>query len=79
MKNYLHQKMFVQKAWTVLLLAMVGFVTVDCSDKCTVKHSYTYYEPVYQTTAQIKSATVVKSAQPIGQAGKIYFKAARLI
>ncbi len=74
MKNYLHQKMLQQNAVTFLLLTLVGFITVDCSDKCTVKHTYTYYEPVYQTTAQIKAETGVKSAQPLGQPGKIYFK-----
>jgi hypothetical protein len=74
MKKFPYQKMFLQKAGTFLFLAMVGFVTVDCSDKCEVKRSYTYYEPVYQTTAEIKAATAVESARSIGQPGKIYFK-----
>ncbi|MBI3482463.1 MAG: hypothetical protein HY015_05735 [Bacteroidetes bacterium] len=39
-----------------------------------MKRNYTYYEPVYSTTAEIKAATGLKIAQPLSSPGKIYLK-----
>ncbi len=58
----------------LLLLSSICLVISSCSDKCQVKNTYTYYEPVYSTPAEIKAAVSYKVSQPITNAGKIYFK-----
>ncbi|GHM98950.1 hypothetical protein WSM22_04400 [Cytophagales bacterium WSM2-2] len=46
----------------------------QCSDKCRIKKSYTYYEPVYSTSAEIKAATGMTEARPLISPGKLYLK-----
>jgi hypothetical protein len=69
-KNLLFQKAFLGK----FLFLCVAFSLFNCSDKCEVTNTYVYYKPVYSTAAQIKAAVGFKAAQPIAEAGKIYFK-----
>lgn len=57
-----------------MLAAIIGLSLQQCSDKCQVKRNYTYYEPVYSTTDEIKAATGLKVAQPLSTPGKIYLK-----
>jgi len=57
-----------------VLAAVTCTILQQCSDKCTVKRTYTYYEPVYSTSAEIKAMTGVKSAQPLVSPSKIYLK-----
>jgi hypothetical protein len=57
-----------------ILFFILIFLFQNCSDKCKVTNTYVYYQPVYSTTAQIKAAVGFKVAQPITEAGKIYFK-----
>lgn len=66
-------KSFVSLRW-LLLLPGFCFLFSTCSDKCTVKNTYKYYQPVYSTSAEIKAAVDFKAAKPIVSAGKIYFK-----
>lgn len=57
-----------------LVVAILCLTLQHCSDKCQVKKTYTYYEPVYSTTDQIKAATGLRAAQPLYAPGKIYLK-----
>ncbi len=57
-----------------LLLATLVFTFDGCTDKCQVKNHYYYYEPVYQTTAEIKAATGMQAARQVKSPGKIYIK-----
>jgi hypothetical protein len=70
LKKILFQKVFLGK----FLFLCLAFTFFNCSDKCKVTNTYVYYKPVYSTTAQIKAAVGLKDAQPIEEAGKIYFK-----
>ncbi len=65
---------FAQKTLAFFLIAGAGLIVVDCSDKCTTKNYYTYYEPVYKTTAQIKAETGLIASQPLQAIGRIYLK-----
>lgn len=59
--------------WLIVLLGLC-LIFSNCSDKCVVTNTYVYYQPVYSTSAEIKSAIGFKPAQAISNAGKIYFK-----
>jgi hypothetical protein len=59
-------------SWFVALpLALISF---SCSNNCEITRTYTYFEPVYKTSAEIKAAIGLKPAQSISNAGRIYFK-----
>ena len=58
-------------------LCIIG-ISIQCSDKCVVKTTYVYFEPVYTTSQQIKAATGIIPAQPLSNPGKIYLKDNRL-
>ena len=57
-----------------LKLTLVIFFLGSCSDKCEVTNTYTYFEPVYSTKAEVKALIGIKEPQPISNAGRIYFK-----
>ncbi|HTH57021.1 MAG TPA: hypothetical protein VL728_13315 [Cyclobacteriaceae bacterium] len=57
-----------------LLAALICLSLQQCSDKCQVKRTYTYYEPIYSTTDEIKASTGVVSPKPLSSPGKIYLK-----
>src|SRR5689334_7243911 len=59
-------------SWSiVLLLTLISF---SCSNNCEVTNTYTYFEPVYQTPAEVKAAIGLVPAKSISNAGRIYFK-----
>ena len=62
-----------------LLGVLVCLLLQQCSDKCQVKRTYVYYEPVYSTSAEIKAATGMKASQPLSSPGKIYLKEPNLL
>jgi hypothetical protein len=64
----------IQKILVLTLLTITGFIVVDCSDKCTTKRYYKYFEPVYKTTDQIKAETGLIASQPLNTLGRIYLK-----
>ena len=72
-QNAIIMKTLLSFRW-LLVLPGLCFVINSCSDKCVVKNTYTYYVPVYSTSAEIKAAVSFNSPQPIAYAGKIYFK-----
>lgn len=60
-------------------LALQGSVAVfcllvfcQCSDKVEITQRYTYLEPIYTTTAEIRASFGILPPQPIQQTGKIY-------
>ncbi|ELR71552.1 hypothetical protein C900_02467 [Fulvivirga imtechensis AK7] len=65
----------VNRSLTILLLimALVSCLLVGCTDKCNVKNTYTYFEPVYTPLAEIRAAVTTLPAQEISQAGKMFY------
>jgi hypothetical protein len=55
----------------VLLLTLISF---SCSNNCEVTTTYTYFEPVYMTSAEVRAAIGLKPVRNISNAGRIYFK-----
>lgn len=45
-----------------------------CTDQCEEQITYSYYEPVYTTLAEIRSSIAVEEPHPMVSVGKIYFK-----
>lgn len=62
------------KTFHFSLLLFLSISVTNCSDKCEETYRYVYYEPVYSTSAAIKSAVKVDEPRPLSQLGKIYFK-----
>lgn len=58
-------------AWLVVLVA--GVFATGC-DTFVSTYSYTYYEPVYKTVAEIRNSVRLDAAQPLESPGKIYAK-----
>lgn len=57
-----------------LLCLAIAFIITGCSDSCEVTNTYTYFEPVYATSAEVKAAIGLKPPKQISNAGRIYFK-----
>lgn len=57
-----------------LFLFIFSVSFTDCTDKCEETNHFVYYEPVYSTSAEIKSAVVVVEPIPLSDIGRIYFK-----
>ena len=58
-----------------LLITTLLLCCTACSDKVEVTHRYTYLEPVYTTTAEIRSSFEVVPSRPLTSTGKIYYRA----
>lgn len=58
----------------LIILLGLSLLLESCTDKCEVTTRYTYYEPVYKTLDEIRSAVVQSDPQPIKTIGKIYFQ-----
>ena len=57
------------------LAFLMLFFAVSCSDTCQQTVSYTYYEPIYQTTEEVRSALNFSPvAREINNPGRLYFK-----
>lgn len=56
------------------LLLIILFCFTHCSDQCKVTNTYTYYEPVYITPAQLKAQVEVQPPHTLKELGRIYFK-----
>lgn len=66
--EYLHSKI-VQGIVLVLLFSFTG-----CNDTCDIQNSYTYFEPVYTSLDEIRSAVDVLPGRELNTVGKIFFK-----
>ncbi|MFZ1806353.1 MAG: hypothetical protein WAU36_03980 [Cyclobacteriaceae bacterium] len=60
-------------------ITLVTIFLFSCEDKCTTKNQYTYYEPVYLTSSEIKASTRLEGSREIENPGKIYIKGALLL
>ncbi len=58
----------------VAYLIFFMLISVSCSDTCEVTNTYTYFEPVYATRAEVRASIGLKPPQVISKAGRIYFK-----
>jgi hypothetical protein len=58
----------------IVAVLLISLFVFSCSDKCEVTNTYTYFEPVYATKAEIKAAIGLRASQVISNAGRIYFK-----
>ncbi len=57
----------------ILSLFLLALLTAGCSDDVRIKHTYTYFEPVYATTSEIRNSFDVIAPQTITAPGKIYY------
>jgi len=57
-----------------LFLFIFSISFTECADQCEETNYYVYYEPVYSTSAYLKSAIVVSEPKPLSDIGRIYFK-----
>ncbi len=57
------------------LMAALGCLLLlsQCTDKVEVTRRYTYLEPVYTSTAELRAAFAIEPARPIEKPGKMYF------
>ncbi len=56
------------------LLTLVSFVLQGCEDSCETEISYTYFEPVYTSLEDVRSAVTTLPAEPLRTHGKIFYK-----
>lgn len=70
MKNPEHKTFLLP----LLALAMIAMLLSSCEDSCQIKQQYTYLEPVYTTTADIRAAVKLTAPIEINEPGKIYVK-----
>jgi hypothetical protein len=62
-------------AFLILLGLLSGSLLLEsCTDNCEQSNTYSYYEPVYTSLADIRSSIVVEDPHPMVSVGKIYFK-----
>lgn len=45
-----------------------------CEDKCKITNQYTYYKPVYSTTAEIRTVIGIQESKEVSNPGRIYVK-----
>lgn len=76
LENRLQKRIHVSLYALLFLTTLLGLSVLleGCTDRCEVTHEYVYYEPVYSTVAEIRSAVSLLPSQPIHAVGKIYFK-----
>lgn len=53
-------------------LCMVYLFLAGCQDKCETRNTYTFYEPVYKSLAEVRSEFDVVDPHPLKGSGKIY-------
>jgi hypothetical protein len=58
-------------AFTLIFLL---FSSLSCSDSCETTYRITYYEPVYTSKSEIRSAVTVEPGRLIETRGKLFFK-----
>jgi len=62
----------IQIILLIFLLLLNGFFLQSCEDKCESVSTYTYLEPVYTTTQQVRDGFGITEPQPLKSSGKIY-------
>ncbi len=69
---------FARPRWLSLivhghLMMLCLLIFTRCSDKVEVTRRYSYFEPVYTSTAELREAFDILPPQPVKVLGKIYF------
>jgi hypothetical protein len=59
---------------TRFLFCIFLLISFGCEDNYEIEQKYSYFEPVYTTTAEIRASVGLTSPQTIREAGKIYIK-----
>jgi hypothetical protein len=68
-------KKYFLKATTVFFTTVLLFLQQGCvKDVCTKTHTYTYFQPVYKTTAEVRANIKSNVPKPVFNTGKIYIK-----
>src|SRR5882757_6591803 len=66
----------MRSLFLIRLLILIGFSFCfqECSDKCSVTNTYTYFRPVYSTTEEVRRGVGYEQSRTLKNPGKIYFK-----
>lgn len=59
---------------TRFLFCIFLLISFGCEDNYEIEQKYSYFEPVYTTTAEIRASVGLTPPQTIKEAGKIYIK-----
>jgi hypothetical protein len=59
---------------TRFLFCIFLLISFGCEDNYEIEQKYSYFEPVYTTTAEIRASVGLTPPQTIREAGKIYIK-----
>lgn len=65
------KKQFTHVRFLILLLILFS---MSCEDSYEIEQKYSFFEPVYSTTAEIRAAVGLTPPKEIKEAGKIYIK-----
>ncbi len=66
-------KKYIPGFFKVIFFISVSFVFIGCKkDTCTRTHSYTWYEPLYKTTEEVRANIKSNSPRDIKEPGKIF-------
>jgi hypothetical protein len=68
-------KKYILKAVALFFTVAILFLQQGCvKDTCSKTHTYTYYQPVYKTTAEVRANIKSNVPKPVFNPGKIYIK-----
>ena len=68
-------KMYIPKLFAAIFVAAILFLQQGCvKDVCTNTYSYTYFLPMYKTTAEVRANIKSNAPRPVVNPGKIYLK-----
>ncbi len=60
------------RIFAILLAVLPAGFSACIKDKCTSKHTYTYYEPVYKTKAEVRANIKSNAPRNVENTGKLY-------
>jgi hypothetical protein len=68
-------KKYIFKSIALCFIAGILFLQQGCvKDVCTKTHTYTYFQPVYKTTVEVRANIKSNAPKPVFNPGKIYIK-----
>ncbi len=68
-------KKYIFNSISLYLTASILFLQQGCvKDTCTKTYTYTYFEPVYKTTAEVRANIKSNAPKAVNNPGKIYIK-----
>ena len=62
----------MEKRYLIFALAIAYVSLTGCQDNCNTKSTYTFFEPVYKSLAEVRSEFDVVEPHPFKSSGKIY-------